>query len=251
MKCASVKAAGVDCDDDGRKRDPERYAQIHSGGLDQYISNFGEVQETLSGHPVFAAYLGSARADSKTLEKHLARNWPSSMASHRKWRRPRFYGDGRARGLTACGLFWAAPTAMITACCSVAEPLCGRLRGPTRARAPTAPRRREGDERLEARGGARPRRDREAAAPRLTRRRRRAAGPSALNRRRRRRRRRRRPPAAAAFDDDARRLCLLRAHGVDQDPAVARVQRVHDVLPRAHVSPSIMSSGGAETLQAG
>ena len=57
VKCASVKAAGVDCDDDGRKRDPERYAQIHSGTLDQYIANFDAVRETLSGHPVFGPYL--------------------------------------------------------------------------------------------------------------------------------------------------------------------------------------------------
>ena len=72
VKCASVKAAGVDCDADGRKRDPERYAQIHSGGLDQYISNFGEVRETLSGHPVFAAYLDPLEPTRKRLEKHLA-----------------------------------------------------------------------------------------------------------------------------------------------------------------------------------
>ena len=72
MKCASVKAAGVDCDDDGRKRDPERYAQIHGGGLDEYISNFGEVRETLSGHPVFAAYLDPLEPTRKRLEKHLS-----------------------------------------------------------------------------------------------------------------------------------------------------------------------------------
>ena len=72
VKCASVKAAGVDCDDDGRKRDPERYAQIHGGGLDQYISNFGEVLETLSGHPVFGPYLDPLEPTRKRLEKHLA-----------------------------------------------------------------------------------------------------------------------------------------------------------------------------------
>ena len=72
VKCASVKAAGVDCDDDGRKRDPERYAQIHSGTLDQYIANFDAVRETLSGHPVFAAYLDPLEPTRKRLEKHLA-----------------------------------------------------------------------------------------------------------------------------------------------------------------------------------
>ena len=74
VKCpgASVTAAGfVDCDD-GRKRDPERYAQIHGGGLDEYISNFGEVRETLSGHPVFAAYLDPLEPTRKRLEKHLS-----------------------------------------------------------------------------------------------------------------------------------------------------------------------------------
>ena len=72
VKCASVKAAGVDCDDDGRKRDPERYAQIHSGTLDQYIANFEEVRETLSGHPVFGPYLDPLEPTRKRLEKHLA-----------------------------------------------------------------------------------------------------------------------------------------------------------------------------------
>ena len=74
VKCpgASVTAAGfVDCDD-RRKRDPERYAQIHGGGLDQYISNFGEVRETLSGHPVFGPYLDPLEPTRKRLEKHLA-----------------------------------------------------------------------------------------------------------------------------------------------------------------------------------
>ena len=72
VKCASVKAAGVDCDNDGRKRDPERYAQIHGGGLDEYIRNFDDVQKTLSGHPVFAAYLDPLGPTRKRLEKHLA-----------------------------------------------------------------------------------------------------------------------------------------------------------------------------------
>jgi len=72
VKCASVKAAGVDCDDDGRKRDPERYAQIHGGGLDQYIANFDDVRETLSGHPTFAAYLDPLEPTRKRLEKNLA-----------------------------------------------------------------------------------------------------------------------------------------------------------------------------------
>ena len=72
VKCASVKAAGVDCDDDGRKRDPERYAQIHSGTLDQYIANFDAVRETLSGHPVFGPYLDPLEPTRKRLEKHLA-----------------------------------------------------------------------------------------------------------------------------------------------------------------------------------
>ena len=72
VKCASVKAAGVDCDDDGRKRDPERYAQIHSGTLDQYIANFHAVRETLSGHPVFGPYLDPLEPTRRRLEKHLA-----------------------------------------------------------------------------------------------------------------------------------------------------------------------------------
>ena len=72
VKCASVKTAGVDCDDDGRKRDPERYAQIHSGTLDQYIANFHAVRETLSGHPVFGPYLDPLEPTRKRLEKHLA-----------------------------------------------------------------------------------------------------------------------------------------------------------------------------------
>ena len=77
MKCpgASVTAAGfVDCDD-GRKRDPERYAQIHSGTLDQYIANFDAVRETLSGHPVFGPYLdplGARNASRSTSPPKLA-----------------------------------------------------------------------------------------------------------------------------------------------------------------------------------
>ena len=50
----------------------ERYAQIHGGTLDQYISNFDAVRETLSGHPVFAAYLDPLEPTRKRLEKHLA-----------------------------------------------------------------------------------------------------------------------------------------------------------------------------------
>ena len=65
-------AVSGDCDDDGRKRDPERYAQIHSGTLDQYIANFDAVRETLSGHPVFGPYLDPLEPTRKRLEKHLA-----------------------------------------------------------------------------------------------------------------------------------------------------------------------------------
>ena len=71
VKCASVKGAGVDCDNDGRKRGPERYAQIHSGTLDQYIANFEEVRGTLNG-TIHAAYLDPLEPTPKRLRKHLA-----------------------------------------------------------------------------------------------------------------------------------------------------------------------------------
>ena len=80
MKCASVKAAGVDCDDDGRKRDPERYASIHSADLDQHIANFGEVA-ALSGHPVFARIWIRASRLENASRSTSPRKWPSSMSS--------------------------------------------------------------------------------------------------------------------------------------------------------------------------
>ena len=89
VKCASVKAAGVDCDDDGRKRDPERYAQIHGGGLDEYIANFEEVRGTLNG-TIHAAYLDPLEPTRKRLEKHLAPKLAlfESSESHRASVRP-------------------------------------------------------------------------------------------------------------------------------------------------------------------
>ena len=73
VKCpgASEKITGFVACDDGRKRGPERYAQIHSGTLDQYIANFEEVRGTLNG-TIHAAYLDPLEPTPKRLRKHLA-----------------------------------------------------------------------------------------------------------------------------------------------------------------------------------